>query len=110
MVLNLNDYIKTQAEANGVNYSHFYATLNCESEGFRDVAMQSRIPNASGPNGYEDSWGVAQIHLPDHPDITRAEAQDPIFAISWAAKEFAAGRATEWTEYRKEVADGWTHC
>lgn len=69
----------------------FYNTLKCESDGWQNV--QSYIPHAAGPNGREDSWGVVQIHLPDHPEVTKEEALDPKWAVEWAAKQFAAGDA-----------------
>lgn len=42
-------------------------------------------PHAVGDNG--SSYGLAQIHLPAHPDVTQQQAQDPTFAIFWTAKE-----------------------
>lgn len=69
----------------------FYRTLKCESDGWQNV--QSYIAHAGGPNGREDSWGVAQIHLPDHPEVTKTEAMDPLWAVDWAAEEFAGGNA-----------------
>lgn len=88
-----------QAEAKyNLKDDSLYETLKCESIGWKNG--QSKIPHKGGPNGYEDSWGVAQIHLPAHKDITKEEALDPVFAVDWAASEFAAGRAYEWTCYR----------
>lgn len=81
----------------GVNENHLLGTLMCES-GLRSI--QSRIPSNIGPNGQEDSWGVAQIYLPAHPEITKEQALDADFAIRWAAKEFASGRAKQWTCWR----------
>lgn len=82
----------------------FYRTLQCESLNFTHSG-QSLIPHEGGPNGREDSWGVAQIHLPAHLDITKAQALDPLFAINWAAQQFADGRAYMWTCYRQLTAD-----
>lgn len=45
----------------------------------------------------ELSFGLAMIHLPSHPTISKAQAQDPEFAIRWMVKEFKAGRAWQWT-------------
>lgn len=69
-------------------------TINCESE---FVSGQSRIPNKTGPNGREDSWGIAQIHLPSHPDVSKEEALDPSFSIEWMIKKWAEGKAGRWT-------------
>lgn len=50
---------------------------------------------------FSTSFGIAQIHLPVHPEITKEEALNPFFSIDWAAREFAAGRANEWTCFRQ---------
>lgn len=89
--------IEASASKYGVNEVQLRNTLWCESQ---YKVGQSEYPDVNGPNGREDSWGVAQIHLPDHPDVSREQAQDIPFAVDWAAKEFAAGRATQWTCYR----------
>lgn len=66
----------------------FYNTLKCES---------NFDPAAVGDQG--TSFGVAQIHLPAHKEITKEEALDPAFAINWAARMFAQGDATLWSCY-----------
>lgn len=76
-----------------------YKTLYNESWGF--TATQSQVPDPTGPNGLEDSWGCAQIHLPSHKTITREQALDDYFAVDFAAKAFANGDMWMWTEYRK---------
>jgi murein DD-endopeptidase MepM/ murein hydrolase activator NlpD len=40
-------------------------------------------PNAYNPSG---ATGLVQIHLPSHPNVTRAQAQNPDFALPWGAK------------------------
>lgn len=72
----------------------FFNTLQCESQGFQNI--QSKVPNANGPGGYENSWGVAQIDLDYHPEVTRQEALNVEFSIRWAARAFAAGQAHLW--------------
>lgn len=47
----------------------------------------------------ERSFGLAMIHLPDHPDISYEEATNPLFAIEWMVKEFSLGRSWQWTCY-----------
>lgn len=52
-------------------------TLYCES-GYQNI--QSNIVK----NGIrEPSYGIAQIHQPSHPTITREQALDPEFAIKF---------------------------
>lgn len=48
----------------------------------------------------ELSFGLVQIHLPAHPDITKEQALDPAFALEYLAKKIAAGEAAKWTCYR----------
>lgn len=48
------------------------------------IALESNFnPNAVGDQG--NSHGLAQIYLPAHPDITRRQALDPLFALNWTA-------------------------
>lgn len=68
----------------------FVATAQCES-GF-DAIIQ-------GDNG--KAHGVFQIRLDYHPEITLEEANDPFWAIDWAAQEFSAGHQDLWTCYRQ---------
>lgn len=76
----------------------FFETLRYESRGF--LNGQSTVPNKKGPDGYEDSWGVCQIHLPAHPEITKEQAMDPEWCIDWSAEEFKKGRAWQWTGWQ----------
>lgn len=68
-----------------------YKTVECES-GFRAVGRSS-FPG-------EKSYGIAQINLPAHSDVTRAQAEDPDFAIDFMAAHFAAHDQRIWTCYR----------
>lgn len=52
-------------------------------------------PTAKGDGG--NSYGLWQIHLPSHPDITKEQALDPQWSTDWAMKQMAAGRASIWT-------------
>lgn len=83
----------------GLEVYPFVETMRRESMNFSNRG-QSKIP-ANGPNGYEDSWGICQIHLPSHPNITRAQATDPEWCLRWSAQQFKNGKARMWTEYRK---------
>lgn len=97
--LSVDELIHASAIKYGANERIMRKTLECESENLT-YNGQSKIKNKNGPNGREDSWGYAQIHLPAHKNITKKQALDPAFAINWTAKEFAAGRASQWTCYR----------
>jgi len=52
------------------------------------IARESEFKtSAVGDNG--NSFGLVQIYLPAHPDITKAQALDPLFAINWAARNLS---------------------
>lgn len=72
-----------------VDGDELYETLKCESK------LRS---NAVGDHG--TSYGVAQIHLPAHSDISKAQALDPIWSIKWTANQFAKGNAHIWSCYK----------
>lgn len=85
------DIIAAYAVKYGIPAQPLIDTLKCESNF-----------NASAVGDSGTSFGVAQVHLPAHPEITKAEALDPLWAINWTAEEFAAGDADLWSCYRKE--------
>jgi len=77
-------------------------TLFCESsldplaEG--DVSTSTEIATTS--------WGIAQIHLPAHPEISKAEALDPAFSIDYMAHQISLGNGPKlWTCYRNLYGD-----
>lgn len=74
----------------GIDSKTFVATAECESSF-----------NANAVGDHDSSFGIFQIHLPAHPDITQAEAEDPFWATNWAAQQFAAGKQNEWTCFRE---------
>lgn len=51
-------------------------------------------------NGRYNSFGLSQIHLPSHPNVSKQEATDPHFAIEFMAKNIKSGRGRMWTGYR----------
>jgi len=65
-------------------------TLYCES-GYNNI--QSYIVK----NGIrEESFGIAQINLPSHPDVSREQALDPDFSIKWTADNW---KTVKWYGY-----------
>lgn len=74
--------------AHHIDAAKFKAVIQCESQW--DTHAVSKT----------NDYGIAQIHLKSHPDITREQAEDPYFALNWAAQEWQAGRAHEWSCYR----------
>lgn len=90
------ELVAEYAIAYGVKPHSMIETIRCETGNTFDPLIQSFVPSPHGPNGREDSWGLSQIHLPSHPDITRAQAQDPRFAVEFMAQEFAKDNAWKW--------------
>lgn len=59
-------------------------TIMCESGA--STTIQSYYVRKDGTR--EQSYGLAQIHLPDHPNVTYEQAIDPEFAIEFMAKNW----------------------
>jgi hypothetical protein len=77
----INKVYKT-AKVHGVSGYQMERTIECESR-------FNNVQSSAYKNGVrEDSWGLAQIHLPSHPDVTREEALNEDFAIEWMASHF----------------------
>lgn len=77
-------------------------TLENENNTFqfdRQSELKYKKGNRWGLKGYEQSYGIAMIHLPDNPNITIEEATNPVFAIDFMAKEFSKGHQHRWMGY-----------
>ena len=55
--------------------------------------------NVCAKNPNEESYGLAQIFLTAHPEITKEQACDPDFALEFMAKNISLGRGNMWTVY-----------
>jgi murein DD-endopeptidase MepM/ murein hydrolase activator NlpD len=71
------EIIRQKAKEVGVSPSILSSLLKTES---------SFNPSAARVTPKESSYGMAQININAHPEVTREQAQDPAFAISFAAK------------------------
>lgn len=94
----IRSMIKAQAKKYPVNEEEVFKTLKCENRGF-EPEKQSDVIDKYGKR--EDSWGLAQIHLPSHPNITKEQAQDPNFSIEFIVKNFSKGNKEIWSCYKK---------
>ena len=98
--------VKFYAKKYGVSSSKMMQTLKNENKTFQ-FHKQSELRYKKGnrwkfPEGTrEKSFGIAQIHLPDHPDVSYQEATDPAFAVEFMAKAFAKGKQGWWMGYPK---------
>ncbi len=88
-----------------VSTTSLMRTLRNENNTF-EFCRQSELRYKAGnrwgfPEGTrEKSYGVAQIHLPDHKTITKEQACDPEFAVQFMAKMFSQGRQKMWMGYK----------
>lgn len=76
--------------------------ITCESQ--YNVAIQSkyRYSEKNVPRGYnvgdrEQSFGLVQIHLPAHPNVSYHEAIDPVFAANFLAQGIKNGNVSAWS-------------
>jgi len=79
----IKDRIKTYSETYGVSEEVMNVVVACESQ--YNHTTQSFVPDPTGPNSREDSWGLVQIHLPSHPNITKDQAVEIEFSLNFLA-------------------------
>ena len=85
------DIVREATERHGVPFDEIWATIRCETAGTFDPAIQSRHVFPDGRR--EESYGLAQIFLPAHPYVTKAEAIDPHFAAEFISKNWKAHKS-----------------
>lgn len=106
------DILKEHIQVLGATYSidskKMYSTIAlCENIPIDPKQQSKHIYYFNSPKrgivegDRERSYGLAMIHLPDHKNITYEQATDAEFALDWMAREFKAGRQSQWTCYRK---------
>ena len=70
------------------------------------IQCESRFnPLAHNPNG-EDSWGLVQINLDSHPEITKEQAINTNFSINYLAENISNGKGRMWSSYRAIMNGG----
>ena len=67
--------------------------INCENAEW-NPALQSRIIKKGKR---EESWGLVQIHLLSHPEITKEQATDASFSIEFLAKYLSLEKGKMWS-------------
>lgn len=93
------------AKKYGVSKDSLMRTIINENGNF-DYSRQSDCTYKEGNRwGFkggsrEKSYGLAMIHLPDHPNITYEQAIDPEFAVDYMAYHFSLGHQLMWSGYR----------
>lgn len=71
-------YLHDRAFEEGVPFFDAVKTVWCESMWF---SQKSMLP--------EESYGLAQIHLPSHPHITKAQALDAYFSLDFLVERWS---------------------
>lgn len=85
----LKTFASSTAIEYGLNVILFMKVITCESHW---------NPTAISQTG---DYGVSQINLHFHPDISQAEAFDPKFSIQWMAQQWLHGNAYYWVCYNE---------
>lgn len=78
--------ISYYADVYQVSAEEMAGTLWCESK---------YKSNAVGDHGH--SYGIAQIYLDYHKDVSKKQALNPIFSIEWMARQFSVGNKHLWS-------------
>jgi hypothetical protein len=90
----LTSFVQTEALKFGVNPKLAACIVTHESQWQVD-----RIGDVGNPNG--ESFGLFQIEVKQHPDITVAEALNYQYATDWALSKIASGNVDWWATYSK---------
>ena len=98
----VKELARDTAKEYGLHTQKFLHTLNCENL-FRAKGQSEYVYNGER----EDSWGSAQINLYWNPTISKAQAEDPEFAIKWTAEKWATGNASLWSCWKLYNLIGW---
>lgn len=88
-------YVEQEALKVGVSPKLASSIVQCES-GF--IPQQSQILTKTGEK--EDSWGIWQIHLPDHPTMNREKAMDVKISTAYSLELIKKGEAHLWSCYK----------
>lgn len=88
----------------GVSAATMQRIINCENRGLIPDQQSGHYYKPNNRWGFstttrEKSFGLVQIHLPDHPYVSYTQAIDPEFSIDFLAKNIALGNATWWSCY-----------
>lgn len=84
--VDLDALITEDATKYGVSHVELYNTIKCESD---------FVVDAIGDNGL--AYGLSQIRIDYHPDISLEQADNPAYAIDYMAHEFSYGNEREWS-------------
>lgn len=78
-------------------YSEIYGLSEATENQAVEIARceSNFVEDAVGDGGH--SFGIAQIHLPAHPEITQEQATNKYFATWFLVSQIAEGNKWKWT-------------
>lgn len=97
----MTNIVYEKAKKYKVSKLSLLSTILCEAPqkgGLYDPEGQSGFFDKKGNK--ENSWGLPQINLDAHPEVSLEQAQDPVWSIDWTAREFSLGHQRMWTCYK----------
>lgn len=94
----IEDKIQLYSDKYGVPYETIYNAIDCETAHTFNPQIQSNViynfsstKRGISKGDRERSYGLVQIHLPDHPKVTMKQATDVDFSIEFMAKNLSKG-------------------
>lgn len=102
--------VQEKAVVYGVSASLMIAIIDCENRSWTANLQSGHYYKKDRPKQglvtgqREQSFGLVQIHLPDHPSISYEQATNPTFSIEFLARELSLNRGRQWSCYSPALA------
>lgn len=90
-----------KAIENNIQPKYLIKLAECESSLIPDIQS-----NFKQSYGREKSFGLFQIHLKAHTNVSVEQAKDPLFNTQWAINEIKKGKAPQHWVHCHKVAKG----
>ena len=90
----IRDIVIDATNKYGVSFNQVWTTIGCETKYTYNPTIQSEALRPDGTR--EKSYGLAQIYLPAHPEVSYEQAIDPYFAADFIAKNWSKHK-TMWS-------------
>ena len=88
----ITELVRSEAVENGINPNLALCIASHESQ-----LDPTKIGDTASKTGL--SYGLWQIHLWAHKDVTETEALNPVSSTLWAMNQLKEGNAPIWTTY-----------
>lgn len=101
----IDSKVSTAATKYGVSAATMRAIINCENRDLIPTLQSGHYYKEGNRWGFstttrEKSFGIVQIHLPDHPEVSYEQATDADFSIDFLAKYISQGKVRQWSCYK----------